>query len=741
MFAALRVAIGCVVVGTLAVGQGVPNEEPDPPQRPKIGLVLSGGGARGAAHVGVLKVLHELRIPIDLIAGNSMGALVGGNFAFGYSPEELQEVLETINWPLVLRDGSERSDLSFRRKLDDKNFLIDYELGLRGIYPVLPRGIAQGHRSLNILKFLTLGWNELDDFDDLPIPFRAVATDIANGEEVVLESGSLPLALAASMAIPGVFAPVRIGDRELMDGMVVNNVPIGVALDMGADVLIVVDVGTPILKADEITTMLAVTGQMIDLLIQKSIDEQFGLIEGEDQHTIVRPDLGNFGSTDFTRLTEAVTRGEEAARAMASSLRRYSVSEEEYAAFLEHQRRERAALPVVDRIVIDNNTPLSEGVIRSKLATQAGQPLNLEILKADLDRIFGLKDFERVTFEFPELEDGTRELRIDADGKSWGPSYLKFGVNLEDNLNGSSNYNFGVNYTRRALNELGGEWRNEFQFGDRIGSLTEFFQPLDERGRFFIAPQANYIHTDINVTAGEQLLAELRVLVGELALDVGAHVYNWGELRLGYHRVRGFVDVKSSVAPMQDFDFDDGFLLAQFVVDSFDDVNFPTTGTSGRIAWSWASGSIGADVDYQKFSVGAAQAGTIKQTTGVLIGEFGTVLQGTLPPHQAHFLGGFLSLSGFEGDQLSGQHLGRVAVVGYNQFAGARSEIFGFPMYVGASCEYGAVTNLRDDLARNAILAGSVFVSVDLPIAPLYVGYGRAEGGVDSFYLFLGQTF
>ena len=653
-----------------------------------------------------------------------------------------REILETVNWPLLLRDGSDRSDLSFRRKLDDKNFLIDYELGLRGIYPVIPRGIAQGHRSLNILKFLTLGWHEIDDFDELPIPFRAVATDIANGEEVVLESGSLPLALAASMAIPGVFAPVRIGDRELIDGMVVNNVPIGVALDMGAEVLIVVDVGTPILEADEITNLLAVTSQMIDLLIQKSIDAQFGLIAGEDKHTIVRPDLGNLESTNFMRITEAIARGEEAARAMTSSLQRYSVSEEEYAAFLEGQRRERRALPVVDKIVIDNDTPLSEGVLRSKLETQAGQPLDLEILKADLDRIFGLKDFERVTFDFPEREDGTHELRIDADGKSWGPSYLKFGVNLEDNLNGSSNYNFGINYTRRALNELGGEWRNEFQFGDRIGSLTEFFQPLDERGRFFIAPQASYVHTDINVTAGERLLAELRVLLGELALDVGAHVGNWGELRLGYHRLRGFVEVKSSVAAMPDFDFDDAFFLTQFVVDSFDDVNFPTTGTSGRVGWSWASGSIGADVDYQKFSAAAAQAGTINQTTGVVIAEFGTVLARNLAAAPSALFGWLP-----QPIRISGRPTERSTPRAYRscrlQPVRRRAQRnFWLPdvrrriLRVRSRVEYARRSCARCDSRGLGLRLGGPADRAALRrlrFAP--------EGGVDSFYLFLGQTF
>ena len=192
--------------------------------RPRIGLVLSGGGARGAAHVGVIKVLEELRIPIDMISSNSMGAIVGGTYAYGYSPAEMADILTKVDWPLVMKDGSKRDDLSFRRKQDDLGFLVDYEIGMRGFTPVWPKGIAQGHRVL-IFKFLMPGWTEIGSFDDLPIRFRAVATDIENGQQVILSSGSLPLAIAASMSIPGVFAPVRIDGKELIDGMVVNNIP------------------------------------------------------------------------------------------------------------------------------------------------------------------------------------------------------------------------------------------------------------------------------------------------------------------------------------------------------------------------------------------------------------------------------------------------------------------------------------------------------------------------------------
>ena len=396
--------------------------------RPKIGLVFSGGGARGMAHAGVLKVLEELRIPIDYIAGNSIGALVGGCYAYGYSPAELDEILTGIDWPEVMKDGFKRQDLVFRRKQDDLNFLMQIALGYRDWDFQVPKGFLYGQRSRNILRFLTPSSYKITHFDDLNVPFRAVATEIATGKEVILESGSLPVAMSASMAIPGAFAPVTIDGRDLVDGMVVNNIPIELVREMGADVVIAIDIGTPLMTAEEITGLLQVTGQMVSILMQKNVDEQLATLTDKDIR--ISPDLGDITSTSFARGRDAINIGYEAASAMRAELSEHSVSEEDYQLFLQKQRRKPEVYPVIDRLILVNNSPLADGVITSMMDTREGGVLDPDKLAADIHRIHGRDDFELVTWELEEMN-GATELRLIADEKSWGPNYVKLGLNFE----------------------------------------------------------------------------------------------------------------------------------------------------------------------------------------------------------------------------------------------------------------------------------------------------------------------
>jgi NTE family protein len=235
--------------------------------RPTIGLVLSGGGARGAAHIGVIRILDELRIPVDYITGTSMGAIVGGLYASGLSADELEDVIEGADWSVLLADRPPRAERSFRRKSDDYGYLVDFEMGVDKTGLVFPGGIVQGQNLENALKRLAFPAISINDFDKLPIPFRAVATDIVSGEAVILESGDLATAIRASMSVPGIFKPVRLDGRVLVDGGVANNLPVQIVKDMGAEVLIVVDVGFPLLPEAQLKSALDVTKQMITILI------------------------------------------------------------------------------------------------------------------------------------------------------------------------------------------------------------------------------------------------------------------------------------------------------------------------------------------------------------------------------------------------------------------------------------------------------------------------------------------
>ncbi len=251
--------------------------------RPKIGLVLSGGAARGLAHIGVLKALDEQGIQIDAIAGTSMGAVVGGLYASGYTPAELERIALEMDWQQALSDAPPRKDVPFRRKQDDRDFLVKQKISFRDDGTLgLPLGVIQGQNLAMVLESLLVHTSDNRDFDKLAIPFRAVSTDIATGEKVVFRKGHLPQAIRASMSIPAVFAPVEIDGRLLVDGGMVDNIPVDVARDMGVDVVIVVDIGNPLRDRKDLSTVLDVMNQSITLMTRKNSEAQLATLKPGD---------------------------------------------------------------------------------------------------------------------------------------------------------------------------------------------------------------------------------------------------------------------------------------------------------------------------------------------------------------------------------------------------------------------------------------------------------------------------
>ena len=297
--------------------------------RPKIGLALSGGGARGAAHVGVLKVLEELRVPVDYIAGTSMGAIVGGLYASGMSPDEIEKALVEMDWDIVLHDGQMRPDRSFRRKLDDRLYLSKLKAGVKDGKPGIPTALVQGQQFNLVLNRLTVDVAEVNDFDHLPIPFRAVATEIATGNEVVLGRGNLATAIRASVSVPGVFAGVKYDGKLLVDGGISNNLPVSVVRKMGADIVIAIDISTPLLTEEELTSALKIAKQLTALLTRRNTERQIASLTSRD--VLIVPPLDKLvTSASFEKAPLAIEIGEKAARKQQNQLRRLSVPGAKY---------------------------------------------------------------------------------------------------------------------------------------------------------------------------------------------------------------------------------------------------------------------------------------------------------------------------------------------------------------------------------------------------------------------------
>lgn len=702
----------------------------------RIGLVLSGGGARGCAHVGVLKVLEELRIPIHCIAGTSMGSIVGGLYAYGLPPERLEEELTRAGdrrpWSVLLQDQPDRAVRSFRRKQEDFEYLVDFGLGWKDGAFRLPKGLVQGQNLELELTAFTVGAHDLASFDLLPIPFRAVAVELRTGKQVVMDRGNLASAMRASMSLPGVFAPAIVDGVELLDGGLVDNVPIDVARAMGATRVIVVDIGTPLRDEDAASTI-AVTTQMIAILTQQNVDRSIARVAAGD--VFVQPDLGDISSSDFLRADEAIRIGEAAARAVADRLRPLGVDEATYARFRAVQRR--VGQPVTIReLRFENHSAFADDVILARLRVQPGRVLDVEQLREDIDALYGLGDFERITYELRKAPGGLHDLVLQVAEKSWGPAFVRFGLSLTSNLEGRSDFSVGTQINVREINSLGAEWRTSASVGESSRLDSEFYQPLEATRTLFVAPRVAATRREI-VASGAAVFEVRAYAVG---LDVGAALGACSELRLGVTRVTGDIDV-DFVLPIGGLDFDDGLVQAQWVADTFDEADFPTRGVRAGIGWQGGYDGLGADQEYQKLSLAGSGYVTVDRTTVGLGAIVDTELEGSLPLYQLPGLGGFTRLSGLDPGTLGGRHAGLIALLMRYRVAGRQADAFGFPFYLGGSFEAGQAGDDREDVLRHRRLAGSLFAAVNTPLGPTYLAYGYAEGGEQSFYLFVGQVF
>ncbi len=725
----------CVTIASLSLVWGESTgASSNPDERPKIGLALSGGGARGAAHIGVLKVLEQHRIPVDFIAGTSMGAIVGGLYASGMSPQELETLISHIDWMDAFVDRIPREDRSFRRKRDDDLYLIKNKPGLSGGKLKFPLGLLDGQKIDLLLKRYTLPAVMVRNFDDLSIPYRAVVTDLETGETVIIGRGDLALAMRASMSIPVVFAPREMGGRLLVDGGVSSNLPIDVVHRMGADVVIAVDISTDLLEREELNSVLAVTEQLSNILTRRDTDLQIESLT--DRDIFIKPELGDITSASFDRAPEAVPAGLTAAEAVLGELERLSVPAEDYRTYLAGRER-RFAPPIIDELKIVNQSRLADGVITSRLNVESGESLDIDQLEKDLGQIYGLELFESVYYDI--TSDSARTvLTVNVRENSWGPNYLQFGVVIFEDYEGP-NFNLAAAYSRTALNRLNGEWRSGLQIGREPGLFTELYQPLDKKLRNFIHVQAWLGEEAVSIFNPQgKKLSELGVRRYGIGLSLGRELGTWGEIRGGLMRETGKMKIQIGDPSSPDSDFDTGEVFLQCFVDELDDITFPHSGGTIRIRLSAGLEAFGSSTEYEQAIIDGAYVYSRGCYTGLFSGLLSVTQNSDAPFHRLFHLGGFTRLSGFEHDELGGQHAALLAGTFYRRIGHSML----LPFYAGFSIEYGNVFQERSKIDfSDGIAAGSIFVGLDTIIGPIYLAYGRAEGDRGNFYLFLGRSF
>ena len=704
--------------------------------QPKIGLVLSGGAARGLAHVGVLKALEEQGIRVDAIAGTSMGAVIGGLYASGYKIDELEKLALGIDWQEALSDDPPREDIPFRRKQDDRDFLVKQKLSFRDDGSLgLPLGVIQGQNLSLLLESLLAHSSDIRDFDKLPIPFRAVATDIVNGDKVVFRKGHLPQVIRASMSIPAVFAPVEINGQLLVDGGMVDNIPVDVAREMGVDRVIVVDIGTPLRPRKQLTTVFDILNQSTTLMTRSNSEVQLASLTPDD--ILIQPALSSIGATDFGRSQDIISAGYRATQALAPRLAdlRHPADVQ-----LDIARTAEERTPVITQIKIENDSKIDDAVIRYYIRQPVGEPLDLGRLQRDMGTLYGLDYFDQVQYRVVH-KGKERTLVISARAKRSGTDFLRLGLNLSDDMRGDSAFNLGASYRVNGINRLGAEWLTRVQIGDKQELYSEFYQPLDVGSRYFVAPYINAQSQNVESILDNDPIAEYRLERYGFGLNLGRQIGNSGEIRVGIGEAWGKADVRIGDHDLPSTSFNEGFYDIKYSFDSLDNVYFPHSGYDIGLSVRQFDPALGSDDRYRQWEFHLDKALSYGPDTWILGGRYGRTLDKAEVVTSSFLLGGARQLSGFRQDAISGQNISLMRAVYYRRLTPRSYLPFDFPLYAGASLERGRAWNNDNDFDSGYINAASIFIGFDTPLGPLNFSYGFNDDDQKALYLNLGQTF
>ena len=743
---ALALCAGLALVLAATAGAAAPLDSPALPvvspvagnaAMPRIALVLSGGGARGIAHVGVLKVLDEMRIPISCVTGTSMGSIVGGTFAAGRTPQEMEALVLAADWDEIFRDHPPRTEIAVKRKIDDYKTLFAPEFGVKDGGLALPKGVIAGVSIESFFRSLSTPAFGITDFNKLPIPFRAVATDIETGRAVVLDRGSLAQAMRASMSVPGAISPMEIDGRLLVDGGIADNLPIELARKLCGDVVIAVNISTPPLKRAEITSALSVVGQLVNFLGMENVEKQ--LKSMGDRDVLIAPDLGDISAAKFDRSADAIRIGEEATRALAGRLQRYSLPPAQYAALRGRQVVAAKGLGTVDEIRIEGLQKTNPAVALALVESKPGEPLTEEKVGADLRRIYGTKDYESISYRIVGGDTGPRAMIIEPKEKSWGSDYLRFGLALASDFKGDNQFNALVQYRSTWLNHLGGELEVEGQVGQNTHLYTQFFQPVTESGTWFVAPNASVGQQMRSVFEGDNKVADYLVSQGSVGVDAGARLGTWGQARVGPVWSKVYARPDTGASDLPSLRQTTAGLRAALFVDQADAAWFPKDGWNFAGTAYAAMTSFGSAQDYQRLEGG----GRVTQSWGRHTLNFavsgGTALGSDLPAYESFVLGGPLRLSGYRINQLAGQEFAFGRAMYYNRIL-PLPDLLGSGIYAGGSAEIGWIADNRvnPQQPKGTLWSASGFLGADTFLGPAYLGAGFAGAGRWSLYLLLG---
>jgi NTE family protein len=693
--------------------------------RPRVGLVLGGGGAKGAAHIGVLRVLEELRVPIDCVAGTSMGALVGATFAAGVAPADIESAVLAIDWSETVGGQGRCDQMPIERKLSGVTYSNNFEFGIRDGSLTAPAGIFATQAIENRIRTLVSRAWFTESFDDLPIPFRAVATDMLTGDMVVLDSGPLADAMRASMAIPGAFAPVRTDGRILSDGGLMRNLPVDVARELCADVVIAVWLSTTPPNESDLSSAFAILQRSVAVMIGANQTAQIATLTERDVGIGVQ--MGDLRTEEFERVPEAIELGRSAALANAGALRQFAVSERDYVAWEHAIGRAPETMHTVAEVRVVGLDRVNPEYVRSQFATVLpGEPTSAVSIADNAARVFAAGDFERVDYELLGPEDA-RVLEVQPVEKSWGPDFLTFDLGLSTSAGSDFQAIIRADHNRTWVNPRGGRWHNVVQIGRQSVLQTDFFQPLDMDQRFFVHSIARAENAIQDVYLFGDRVAQYSVRQLYAQADVGTNIGTRAQIRFGLRSgvTRADLDTGSPGLPEAP-ERTDSAVLGRLVYDTRDSVGLPTRGSFVNARWVKSTSSIGGELDYELVEAAYAHAFNIRGDSLSLIVGGAETLSGDLPIMQEIQIGGIRTFPGLRPGELRGDSY-RFGGVRYSWLLRDLQPLLGQALYAGLSLQAGRVGGRIDEVAEETIYGIAGSLGGRTSIGPFQLSLGIVE--------------
>ncbi|MFZ6657257.1 patatin-like phospholipase family protein [Undibacterium sp. TJN19] len=706
--------------------------------RPKVALVLSGGGARGFAHIGVLRALRKMRIPVDIVVGTSIGAVVGGAYAAGRSADELEQIVHDTNWDSVMADRPARYDLDYRRKEEDLLLpsRIEFAVTKSGIF-LPPAAAGNGALENALTRLMPEGMRD-QPVDQLSLPFCSVASDLLTGEMVELKNTPLLLTMRASLALPGVFAPVRIKQKLVVDGGLVSNLPVELARDMGAEVVIAVNVGTPLAKESELNSAIDVTKQMLQILTEQNVQRSIKDLRSTD--ILIAPELSGISFLDFAEYKQSIKAGELATQKMGEQLNVLRVTDEQYASF-EYQRSNGTLtarpssnkLPLA-KIEVEGPKYINPKSLITQTGLQEGQVLTPEQIRQASAKLYARADIDNVETIITD-NDGKRDVLIRPTEASSSRNRLRVGLELTSDFADENRFALSMMHIASSLNSYGAELRTLARIGSQRQLVTQFWQPLYAGSPWFVAPSLEYNGRSLDIFNEGRRSARVGVRGTQASLTFGCLLDNWGDIEAGVSRGFGKVDLLlPAVAGQESLRYFDTTQYIRFRLDTLDSLAYPTRGHLITSSWERSPAKGPGEPSQAQSEIDILTAFQYGDWAGHLYGEWGRSQRSATP----NPLGGFLRLSGTANNSLSGNAtvFGRLLLA---RKIGALPTTVGGAIRVGFSAELGTAYGNGQPLRfGNLQQAASAHISVDTRFGPLFFGAGATRGNGSSLYLFLG---